>query len=265
MLNNGLKDIEIVFTGRIGNCLYCLLNGVYCASLASKNIRFYNKPHGYDEYKKTIFRNYSNVPIVRSDLNKVYEAELNNLCSSDSSRVSFYTKTEIPISFLNEFSNTIDCPREIEDDIFAKYSNIRECVSIHVRRGDYLKYASSFYILDENYYHRAIEILEDKTNEKFKYLVFSDDIKWCKDNLKIKDVDFFEDNDPTKCLYAMSFCKHNIIANSTFSQWGSFLNKNPNKLVVFPNKYNKHKTCNNLSDDGAVYPVCMNVFWKFKE
>lgn len=264
--NQQSKEIEIIFTGRIGNCLYCLLNGMYhCAKHNAKGIVFYNTPNGFDKYKKTIFRNYSKVPILHPELVKVYEAELKNLCAKNSSRVSFYTQSDIPLSFLNEFAKSVDCPDGIKNNILEKNPDIGGRVSIHVRRGDYLNYATSFYILDKNYYVDAINELEKNANERFKYLVFSDDKQWCKDNLKIENADFFEDTDPVASLYAMSMCKHNIIANSTFSQWGSFLNKNPNKLVVFPSRYNKHDTRNNMSNNKIAIPVCRKIFWKFKE
>jgi hypothetical protein len=67
-----------------------------------------------------------------------------------------------------------------------------------------------------------MSILNSKFNN-VKYFVFSDDIKWCKENLKINSViyvDSEEERDPCEDIYLMSLCRHNIIANSSFSWWG---------------------------------------------
>jgi hypothetical protein len=107
-------------------------------------------------------------------------------------------------------------------------------VSIHVRRGDYINLADYHPPCSLNYYKSAIQKFE---NIDSVFLVFSDDIIWAKDNLKIPNTFFVELGDPYAELCIMSQCDHNIIANSSFSWWGSYLNKNPNKIVVAPSKW----------------------------
>ena len=99
-------------------------------------------------------------------------------------------------------------------------------VSIHVRRGD--KVNSHYADLGPSYYKKALEI----TNGDL--FVFSDDIPWCKNNLGSAT---YVDIDECLSLELMSLCKHNIIANSTFSWWGAFLNTNSKKIVVAPSQY----------------------------
>ena len=70
-----------------------------------------------------------------------------------------------------------------------------------------------------------------------KDLVFSDDIKWCKENFIGDKFLFIEEDRDYIELFLMSQCNHNIIANSSFSWWGAWLNKNENKIVVAPSKW----------------------------
>lgn len=116
-------------------------------------------------------------------------------------------------------------------------------VSIHVRRGDYIsnpQYSSILgNICNLQYYSNALKQLEDiETN--LSIFIFSDDIEWVKKHfefLKNKDVTYISHNkglDSYKDMQLMSNCKHNIIANSTFSWWGAWLNNNPNKKIFAP-------------------------------
>jgi hypothetical protein len=108
-------------------------------------------------------------------------------------------------------------------------------VCLHVRRGDYTG-NSTFGFVPVEYYKKAIDtVMKDVSNPQF--FVFSDDIPWCKENIKIPNATFVEHNkgdDSFKDLVLMSYCKHNIIANSTFSWWGAWLNSNPSKIVIAP-------------------------------
>ena len=107
-------------------------------------------------------------------------------------------------------------------------------VSLHVRRGDYLQVASLNLTLD--YYSEAISIFLEKF-PYFKLLVFSDDIDWCKEYIVGDNVFYSENNSNYVDMCMMSLCDHNIIANSTFSWWGAYLNQNPEKIVVCSEDY----------------------------
>lgn len=110
-------------------------------------------------------------------------------------------------------------------------------VSIHFRRGDYV--GSSFFVnLSLEYYRESIDIIKSSFPDvKFKYLVFSNGIDWVKENFKIENCIYVEGLDRFKDMCLMSLCDHNIIANSTFSWWGAYLNKNLNKKVICPYDY----------------------------
>jgi hypothetical protein len=114
-----------------------------------------------------------------------------------------------------------------------------ESVAVHVRRGDYLKDQKTIArhgVCSQSYYQNAFDfIIAEKPNAEF--FVFSDDPQWVKTHLQL----------PTQCTYVsadnitteedmvlISRCKHQIIANSTFSWWGAWLNNSPDKIVVCP-------------------------------
>lgn len=113
-------------------------------------------------------------------------------------------------------------------------------VSLHIRRGDYLK-NPIYGVCDEKYYEKAITLIIDKVVEP-KFYVFSDDTEWCEAFMRKLGVDYqiISHNsgiDSYKDMYLMTQCKHNIIANSTFSWWGAWLNENNEKIVIAPNKW----------------------------
>jgi len=126
------------------------------------------------------------------------------------------------------------------DSVNAKLSDKMasvESVAVHVRRGDYTnKYASFFGTVPDAYYQMAIQEIKTRVANPI-FFIFSDDIAWCRKNLPLDNVEFIEHNkgaDSFKDLLLMSHCQHNIIANSSFSWWGAWLNKNVSKLVIAP-------------------------------
>lgn len=130
--------------------------------------------------------------------------------------------------------------RLINDDT-ARYANqmlVQNSVSIHVRRGDYLK-ENGWNISEDDYYDTSIEYIKNRIYNPFFY-IFSDDIEWCKTHFKGDNYYFVDCNigmDDWQDMYLMSQCKHNIIANSTFSWWGAWLNNDPNKIVIAPHNW----------------------------
>ena len=120
---------------------------------------------------------------------------------------------------------------------YAEEMQNSNSVAVHIRRTDYKN--SGMINLFPEYYKRAKQIIEEKVQNP-KYYIFSDDLEDISDYLV-----FFDDftlvsgntgKESFRDMQLMSLCKHNIIPNSTFSFWGAFLNKNPDKIVIAPDK-----------------------------
>jgi len=154
----------------------------------------------------------------------------------------YFKKYETQIR--NSFQIKDPLPDELKDVL----QNIRTTtsVSLHVRRGDYvsLKSANDYHgLCSQEYYEAAIDKLKKKYRD-IVIFVFSDDIEWCKTNLNFNSpMHFISQNKGAQWdLYLMSECRHNIIANSSFSWWGSWLNTNPNKVVIAPKNWFRDTT-----------------------
>jgi len=116
-------------------------------------------------------------------------------------------------------------------------------VALHIRRGDYISNASANAVhgtCSIDYYLSAMDHLESKAVQ-LVFFVFSDDIEWAKANLGSKHKIVFADNGKNvpacEDMYLISACQHQIIANSSFSWWGAWLNANPDKVVIAPQKW----------------------------
>lgn len=134
---------------------------------------------------------------------------------------------------------------------YLQQIKLKESVSIHIRRGDYAsnpKTRKFHGLLPLTYYHQAIDLIKTKVKDP-TFFVFSDDLEWCKANLKLGEKAVFVEHADRdfQDMHLMSQCHHQIIANSTFSWWGAWLNPNQIKLVVAPKKwFNQQVATNNL-------------------
>jgi Glycosyl transferase family 11 len=129
---------------------------------------------------------------------------------------------------------------------------ITQCnsVSLHVRRGDYISQSnikSSHQLCDLTYYEQAIKHIK-KTQSNIQLFIFSDDLAWCKSNIKFDEPIYFVEHNQNQeahlDMILMSHCKHNIIANSSFSWWAAYLNKNYEKIIVAPKQWYTDKNIN---------------------
>lgn len=126
-------------------------------------------------------------------------------------------------------------------------------ISIHIRRGDYASNPDHFPPVTTEYLNMALEILQRKGVDTHFIDVFSDDIQWCKENLA-RELNgpshhfYFHTGNEYQDLCMMASCSHNIIANSSFSWWGAFLNPNPDKIVISPSHDNWFGPKNGVRD-----------------
>jgi hypothetical protein len=105
--------------------------------------------------------------------------------------------------------------------------------SIHVRRGDYTKFPGYHPPITLDYIMQAVE----EIGKVDKYIIFSDDMVWCENNIKLNNCRYVSGFKDYIDLFLQTKATHNIISNSSFSWWGAWLNSNPNKKVVAPAKW----------------------------
>ena len=154
---------------------------------------------------------------------------------------------------LKEFMFSNEIHRRTED--LCKQMKQENSVSIHIRRSDYLTEENAKVygnICTEKYYENAMKYIAGEV-ENPKYYIFTDDLLWAKDYFKGERYVIVEENrgdDSYIDMYLMSQCKHNIIANSSFSWWGAWLNQNPDKKVLAPKKwFHNHEKEEIVCDD----------------
>lgn len=121
---------------------------------------------------------------------------------------------------------------DIQQKLVSKYPDLlKSSVSIHIRRTDYIRQQQNHPLQPIEYYEDGLKLIP---NFDVIY-VFSDDIEWCKENLKFDKMIFVQNDSDQEDLWHMAMCSYNIISNSSFSWWGAWLNSNPNKVVIAPN------------------------------
>ncbi len=170
-------------------------------------------------------------------------------------------------SFLKESIDTIHQQFTLAPEVDAEMRSLssyrvinqhENTVAVHIRRGDYVTNASAsaFHgLCDVDYYKKSIELITSRTTEA-KFIFFSDDIAWVKETFFwVPDAYFVENAGSTSSavdMYLMSLCKHNIIANSTYSWWGAVLNINPEKIVICPERWTLNDSIGQLYVDGWI-------------
>ncbi|NTV93420.1 MAG: alpha-1,2-fucosyltransferase [Chlorobiaceae bacterium] len=161
---------------------------------------------------------------------------------------------EIAGTIVQEFS--VASPLSEKSREMKTYIQNTESVAVHIRRGDYvmsgIKESVIHGPLESHFYDDALAIIARKTRSPHLF-IFSDDIPWVKENLRFdfpaRYVDHNDESSGFEDLHLMSECRHNIIANSTFSWWGAWLNRNPSKIVIAPKQWFPDPKMNKLTSD----------------
>ena len=216
--------------GRLGNQLFQISAAI---GLAHKN-------NDVAKFKKWEYSEYFKNPI-NQDLNQSEILSMINERSFNYTPLMYQRNSDLIGYFQSEkyFENCKDLIRrhfEFNDFLFegSPVAGKDETCSIHIRRGDYLNLQDYHPFLGSEYYRKSIDYMRSKGINKF--FIFSDDLDWCRNEFSTEDgIIYVEGNKDIKDLALMSICKNNIIANSSFSWWGAWLNKNENKIVIAPN------------------------------
>lgn len=173
-----------------------------------------------------VWQTYFNFPVTDFNPKIVYNEQRHNY-----REIPFYKDVRLNGYFQSRkyFEHCIDEVRaafKIMDEPYEK-------VSIHIRRGDYLLHPHLFPVLPESYYKQAIEYFKEKGFADF--IVFSDDIPWCKKNITQSkygiNIEYSQGNE-YEDFYLMSRCRNSIIANSSYSLIAALLNKNIKEVVA---------------------------------
>ena len=133
-----------------------------------------------------------------------------------------------------------------EDLLLWEQTGRTESVSVHIRRGDYLKKRrrDDYDVCTPLYYQRAVEYILNTLDNPVFY-IFSDEIEWVRQNMPFPSSAVFVEghsgNDAWQDMFLMSHCKHHIIANSSFSWWGAWLNPEKDKMVLAPDRWFRHR------------------------
>lgn len=135
--------------------------------------------------------------------------------------------------YFQEVADQVRYELQPSQDFIEEYKIPEDSLSIHVRRTDYLNLQDYHPVQTLSYYEEAVDLLGHTGN----IYVFSDDIEWCKQNFKFKNMSFVHMPDPIMDLWLMSLCKKNVIANSTFSWWAAWINNHQDKQVVCPKRW----------------------------
>lgn len=195
--------------------------------------------------------------IMGADFIKRYYCGEYNVRMKDDALYTYIDKFYPPFDFFDEFDiQKVDykfIPFEDAQNEKIAYE-IENCmsISIHVRRGDYV--GTAFDQLTRQYYINAIKFIQSK-RENVHFFIFSDDKPYVAEMFEFLENKTIVTNNwgstSFRDMQLMSLCKGNIVANSTFSMWGALLNKNKEKIVVYPI----------LSSNGSDSPFLMYENW----
>ena len=146
------------------------------------------------------------------------------------------------VDILRKEFSFVNPPSAINKELLEEIGGCNS-VSMHIRRGDYISNPETLDthgVLGIDYYELALNMMEEKVKDPHIF-VFSDDISWVRRNLKMDLPHHFIDHNGEEKDYEdlrlMSYCKHHIIANSSFSWWGAWLCENPAKIIYTPKKW----------------------------
>jgi hypothetical protein len=181
------------------------------------------------------------LPNLYQEQKFTFESEIYNI--QDNTAIEGYFQS---YKYFNDYKNEILKEFTFKSVILEKckqfISQYPNSVAIHVRRGDYVKHPG-FWTITPEYIQEALQYFND---DEYTFLIFSDDIEWCK-HIFPEGVIFVEGNNQFEDLCLMSLCKHNIISNSSYSWWGAYLNQNENKRIIAPsNWFTNPKPLNDL-------------------
>ncbi len=205
------------------------------------------------EKKIARFLNFFGIYFMRQGYTKFYR----NSIFKRKVFIGYYESSKyfdnIKDTLLKEF--TPKYPKRKENkELYKKIENSNS-ICVTIRRGDFLhdEFKKDHYVCTPEYFYKAIELMKEKIKNP-TFIVFSDDVEWCKENMNFpKGTQYESGNDPVwEKLRLMYSCKHFIISNSTFSWWAQYLSRNKEKIVIAPKKWKNNGYHDDIYEDGWI-------------
>ena len=240
--------ITVFLTGGLGNQMFQIATAYSFAIDNNDHTEFdfntsYTPHQGHNatKYKNNIYKKFDHSDQIKIE-NKFtqqgqayeiipYNKNLQLVGYFQSEKFFFNNKKSIIDKFLEGLYHQTDKVKNVTN--FLKNIGPSPLVSVHIRRGDYYKWPNIHTHCTLDYYNKALSFIKDRIGI-FTPVFLSDDKQWCEKNFNGLMSPFTSEIED---MILMSKCDHNIIANSSFSWWGAYLNKNKNKIVIGPKKW----------------------------
>lgn len=246
--NNFFTDnyISCALRGRTGNLMFQLAHA-YAKSLEyNRQLVLHKQELGVPHLLHTLFKKLNfNTPyldLINTSKNIYGTFHYENIIPYNNSPTIFsgyYQSEKYFKKYTEVIKDLFSPPLEFFDKVYHEYPFFETDVvaAINVRRGDYLEplQSANHPVISLDYINEAYKSLPPHD----KLLVMSDDVEWCQDNINLPNMVF---NDNLKFwdeegIWLLSLCHHFIISNSTFSWWGAWMSRNPNKIVISPSTW----------------------------
>lgn len=218
------------------------INGPYAEASEIRRLGYTRGNHWTEFLKKTPFRKRT----IYNNESYVYDEQVLRL---DGCYIEGYWQSEK--YFLDIREKIVETYRfpKLPEQLHVWEERIRNscAVSMHIRRGDYLRFPYLQNICTVDYYRRSMDYFRESLPEMPVFYIFTNDPSWAEAHFQGKDCYFVKGNtgtDSFRDMQLMSLCRHHIVANSSFSWWGAWLGQNPDKVVIAPERWV------NLPEDG---------------
>jgi hypothetical protein len=229
--------------GRIGNQLFQIANAYSQAKTHNRELILPLKETNVEPYITNVYRNISSCFTVDrapigSDVYKIdstfHLTQYTPHATYPTAFKGFFQSEKYFIKHVSEIKNIFEPTEGFLEKAVTNYPFLKNKIiaAINVRRGDYLNFPTRHPVISLNYIYEAVKHLPKVDY----YLIVSDDIQWCKENIKLPNSVFAEYTD-YEALWLLSLCHHFVISNSSFSWWGAYLSKNTNKIVIAPDTW----------------------------